>query len=215
MSAPFSSIDLVRGAFYTGWWYWQWSTTSQSGRKWYEMYRQRLLVGRLLPGRVFGIAWAIIFTLLGISTYLYDRNYAAVGDFHIAVMWLILGNGLANKLWSWLFFDRSQKLASLALIALVIEPSAILIAIFMALDSAWVSFGLWLLYPAWLILATLLNLGWLQYGFPTNDASLTAPMEATAPLQPISHMTRAHSVPAPPLRGGISLLAFDDDDGRL
>jgi benzodiazapine receptor len=215
MSAPFCSTDLVKAAFYAGFWYWQWSMQSMRGRRWYETYRVRIPFAP--PGWLFGVMWATIFSLLGVSTYLYDRNFSA-GTYHTAVLWLILGNALLNKLWSLLYFDRSQVLAALIVLALGILPTAVLIPIFMALDSAWVAFGLWLLYPLWLLVATYLNWNWFRRGFPTNDTqelpmtstsgSPTAPSAAVSAMV-MHQMKQSESARQPPSSRGVMVLGWD------
>lgn len=178
MADPFCSIDLVKAVVYCGFWYWQWTSSSMRGRRWYDTYRKSIPLAP--PGWLFGVMWAVIFTLLGVSTYLYARNFQAE-TFYTASLWILLANAFANKLWSALFFDRSQVGGAMFLLALFVLPTALLIPIFMALDGAYVAFGLWLLYPVWLLVALYLNWNWFKYGFPTKDEIGPLPQRAGYP----------------------------------
>jgi tryptophan-rich sensory protein len=169
MSTPFESVDLVRGVIYAGFWFWQWtSSTGSSSRRWYGRIREKAVCAP--PGWFFGVTWAVLYSLLGVSTYLYDRNFSTAGGYHTAVLWLVLANALFNKLWSLAFFDRGMAFTALLILALAILPTAVLIPVFMALDGAWVSFGLWLAYPVWLLVALYLNWVAFRYQLPTKDA---------------------------------------------
>ena len=194
MSAPFESVDLVRAVVYAGFWFWQWtSSTSSDSRRWYGRIREKAICAP--PGWFFGVTWAVLYSLLGVSTYLYDRNFATTGSYHPAVLWLVLANAIFNKLWSLAFFDRGMAFMALVILALAILPTAVLVPIFMALDGAWTSFGLWLAYPVWLLVALYLNWVAFRYQLPTKDAQqpilpTTAPAAAAVAMQPARRVSQ-------------------------
>ena len=179
---PFTSVDLVRAVIYAGFWFWQWTMMTSSSRRWYRRLQKRTACAP--PGWFFGVAWGILYTLLGVSVYLYDRNFFGVGGYVTVIMWLVLGNALLNKLWSVLFFDRGMSFIALLVLAIGILPTAVLVPIFMALDVAWVSFGLWVAYPLWLCIAAYLNWVAFRYQLLTKD-------EAESLLPTNQSMTRS------------------------
>lgn len=182
VTTPNVSVDLVAVAFFVMAWYYQFSMSSGRERRWYEEGRKRI-PGPTPPGWLFGVMWLILYTLLGVSTYLYFRNYCASG-LYTATLWLVLGNMLVNKLWSLMFFDWGGLwvVAAFWLLLLVILPTAILVPVFMGIDTAWLPFGLWLAYPVWLLVAAYLNLMWVRLRLPTNDIDGDGDGDGSAPV---------------------------------
>ena len=183
MSNPFSSTDIALAVFSVGYNFWQFSAASSGGRKWYEDARRKKLVYCAPPGVWFGIVWTTLYLAQGIGMYIYLRNFKPA-SFYTANVWLLLANSLVNKAWSWLFFDKGWSGISLLAIGVVIFPTAVLMTIFLALDGAWLSFGLWVAYPAWLVVALLLNWQWFSKGLPTNDPKEKLDTDLEDPLLP-------------------------------
>lgn len=205
MANPFCSTDIVLAAFNVGFNFWQFSAASQGGRKWYEAARRKQLVYCAPPGAVFGIVWSVLFTAMGISTYVYARNFKGE-TFYTATLWIILFNTLINKAWSWMFFDKGWRFMSLMAIGLFILPTAILVAIFFALDGAWLSFGLWAAYPVWLVVALMLNWQWFSKGLPTKDVKQA---DIEQPMMPPRPAVAAHAAAAPMSTASGKTLRFE------
>lgn len=181
ITPPNISVDVVAAILFVAAWFWQWSTTSTRRRRWYNEGRAEI-PGWTPPGWLFGVVWTILYIALGVSTYLYFRNFCAEPRY-TATLWLILANALANKLWSLMFFDWGDlwMVVALWLLLLVILPTAVIVLVFMGLNAAWVSFGLWIAYPVWLLVAVYLNLMWVRLRLPTRDAeTLPVTMAAVA-----------------------------------
>lgn len=107
------------------------------------------------PGWLFGPAWAILYTLLTISSIAFLRDGTATAQY-VWVPWVILANWITNKLWFPTFFGFRRPDLALLLI-LVCLGTAIAVAVGMAQAQTWLAFGTWILYPIWLAYATYLN----------------------------------------------------------
>lgn len=103
------------------------------------------------PKIVFPIAWTILYFLIGLSYYLYEKDYKN----KIKKLYII--HLILNYTWTILFF--SLKLRGLAIIWII---SIIITLIFIMLEyykTKKISFYMLIPYLIWLIFATYLNIG--------------------------------------------------------
>ena len=118
---------------------------------WYEA----LAKSSLTPaGWVFGVAWTILYLLLGIALFLVINNKTSRAS-KAKAYWLFAGQMALNALWSIIFFGlHMPALALLALIFLIV------VSIFMArafkVFSSAASYLVWP-YIIWMCFATYLN----------------------------------------------------------
>lgn len=113
------------------------------------------------PGVVFGIVWAILYSLIGLALFIFIRNahtdHLSKGLFLFAVQW-----GL-NAFWTPLFFGLQRPVWAL------LDLAVLLLAIFLTLkifvcESRWA--GLLLVpYLAWSLYATYLNVSFVFLNF--------------------------------------------------
>lgn len=121
---------------------------------------------KIFQPRAFGLIWTVVYSLMTASVFLYWRDYdnRSTENRYEWVLLTYFVNIIANKLWSPLFFGVAESTMmgalwwafGLAFVdALVILTTAVAFAVLVALDGAWLSFGLWLLYPIWSLIATI------------------------------------------------------------
>lgn len=105
------------------------------------------------PGVVFPIMWTILYTLMGISSYiiLESNSYDKIGALGIYILQLIV-----NLLWSFIFFSFKWYLISFFWILLLIILVVIMIRKFFNISK--ISAYLQIPYLIWLIFAAILNL---------------------------------------------------------
>ena len=104
------------------------------------------------PGIIFPIVWTILYTLMGISSYLviesdnYDKEEAII----IYIIQLIV-----NLIWSFIFFSFKLYLLSFIWIILLIALVILMIIKFYSINK--VSSYLQIPYLLWLVFASILN----------------------------------------------------------
>jgi tryptophan-rich sensory protein len=112
------------------------------------------------PNWLFGPAWTILFTLMGVSLYLVWRKDAEAAVKRKALYVFALQLGL-NALWSFLFFGLHSPLFGLAGILLMLASILATILLFYRIDRkaayvllpyiCWVSFAALLNYSVWVL----------------------------------------------------------------
>lgn len=136
---------------------------------WYRTLRRPPLTP---PDRAFGLAWSILYLLMGLALYIVWGLGTATPGVRLA-LWLFAIQMLLNALWSFAFFGLRSTTAGLAEIALL-WPAVV--------ATTWAFFGGsttagWLMVPyvLWVSFATYLNAGfwWL------NSREGTLPTEET------------------------------------
>lgn len=104
------------------------------------------------PGYVFGIVWTILYTLMGISSYLiYDSN-----DYHRNCCLLVYGlNLFVNLLWSIIFFSLKLRLFAFIWLIFLIIIVIYMISCFYNINkkAAYLNIP----YAIWLLFAAVLN----------------------------------------------------------
>ena len=104
------------------------------------------------PKILFPIMWSIIYLLMGISYYLYRKDYNDDGTIKLYYAQLIV-----NLLWSIIFFVFKWRLISVFWIVLLDVLVILLIKRFF--ETKKVSSYLNILYLAWILFATYLTIG--------------------------------------------------------
>ncbi len=109
------------------------------------------------PDRLFGIAWGLLYILIGISAGIAFRT-----QIPRKALGLFLAQLLFNACWTPLFFGQHQLGLALLLLGLMVAELVFLMRAFHRL-SPWASRLLWP-YGAWLLFACYLNAGfwWLN-----------------------------------------------------
>ena len=104
------------------------------------------------PGILFPIVWAILYTLMGISSYLVyktDSEYKKIGLTFYAIQLIV------NVLWSMFFFRFQNYLFSFVWLILLILLVSIMMYYFYKSDKR--AFYLQIPYLVWLVFAAILN----------------------------------------------------------
>jgi len=118
---------------------------------WYNALEKSVLTPQ---GWVFGVAWTILYFLLGIALYLIIvKEKTRINKSH--AYWLFFGQMLLNTLWSYVFFGA--HMAALALLVLVM---LIVVSIYMERAFRPISrTAAYLVWPyiIWMCFATYLN----------------------------------------------------------
>jgi len=126
----------------------------------YQDYQQRKgMIRGSPPGWVFGVAWSVLYGLISAAGFLYWLNYPAITSTRNAILILFFINLVLNKIWTPLFFGANRK--GLAFFDLVLTlGTSIAVVVLFGIEQAWLSFGLYIAYPVWLLYAGYLNLQW-------------------------------------------------------
>ena len=116
------------------------------------------------PSWLFPIVWTFMYTLISVAGAFYaDYNVPMTGDLSktcITVLTLFFFNLLVLHSWSKFFFKmRSYGIA--CVVCGLIAGSAVVTDVFFAIQGAWISFGIYTLYPLWTIFAFILNFCWV------------------------------------------------------
>ncbi|MBN2082554.1 tryptophan-rich sensory protein [bacterium] len=77
---------------------------TDSGMDW---YRTLNLPAFTPPGGVIGMVWTAIFIMSALAVMLIWRARSAYANFSL-IIWLLVGNGVLNVMWSWVFFVRHE-----------------------------------------------------------------------------------------------------------
>ncbi|AGH50599.1 MULTISPECIES: TspO/MBR family protein [Sphingomonadales] len=142
-----------------------WLANSGYGNPWFDALRKPAIMP---PGRVFAVAWTILYVLMGFALALILSARGARGR-GAAIALFVLQLAL-NLAWSPLFFGAHQVTAALGLILVLILVVAVTMWRFWGIRKL---AGLLLLpYLAWLLFAALLNFQILQ---ANPDAESLAP----------------------------------------
>ena len=139
------------------------------GRDWYDLNRDRIRLSP--PGPVFGVMWTILYVLIFITGFVFFTQFSEVPEisgYYLAIFVTYFSNLILNKLWSVAFFQFGRPDWSLLVIVLL-DVSALAVAIMLGLAGAWLPMGLWIPYVAWILFATYLNLQWYMLGLPSRD----------------------------------------------
>ncbi len=112
---------------------------------------------------VFPIAWTILYILIWISMFIFYRNtdYATSPSSLVdAVTILLVLNLMANKSWTYVFFQARQTIAALVMIVFIFGSGAPIV-ILLGINSRTTELGIFIAYPLWCIYAFYLNLTWV------------------------------------------------------
>ena len=104
------------------------------------------------PGIVFPIVWTILYTLMGISSYIISESNSSLKDEALSTYKLQL---IVNLLWSFFFFTFKWYLFSFLWIILLIVLVSLMIKRFYNISK--VSALIQIPYLLWLIFAAILN----------------------------------------------------------
>ena len=126
-------------------------TPSHGNNAWYNGLNNSVLTP---DGWVFGVAWTILYTLLGISLFLVMNNEKMRQSKSKAYILFAAQMGL-NALWTYLFFGLNFVGAALLCLVTLIAISIWMAAAFRPFNR-WASYLVWP-YVAWLFFAMYLN----------------------------------------------------------
>jgi len=104
------------------------------------------------PGFLFPIVWTILYTLMGISSYIVSESLSINKDDALKIYFLQL---IVNLLWSFIFFTFKLYLLAFIWIILLIVLVVLMIIRFYKISR--VSAYLQIPYLLWLIFASVLN----------------------------------------------------------
>ena len=145
-----------------------WLSNSGYGNPWFDTLRKPAIMP---PGWAFGVAWTILYVLMGFALALVASARGARGR-RVAIAFFAVQLVL-NLAWSPLFFAAHQVSAALALIGIL------LVVVTMTTWRFWrirpIAGLLLLPYLAWLIFATMLNFEFMRLN---PDAETLAPGRA-------------------------------------
>ena len=105
------------------------------------------------PGFIFPIVWTILYTLMGISSYIIKESDSYYKDEAMVIYYVQL---IVNLLWSFIFFGFGWYFISFILILFLIFLVIIMIRKFYSISK--VSGFIQIPYLLWLIFASILNL---------------------------------------------------------
>lgn len=134
-------------------------TQREVRQKWYDDINNG--ISFKLPKWIFFPAWLILYGLMTFSIFFY-WNSPSERQYFIVVVILFSINVLINKLWSLVFFGMQDFFMAFAL-SIILLITAVIVLIYMGLDGAWVSFGLYAAYPIWLFIAMILAAEFYSY----------------------------------------------------
>jgi len=127
------------------------------------------------PPWMFGIVWMIMYGLITAAAILHLHTAGSI-DHHVdgwyqAIVALFIVNITLNHYWSVAFFGESRTLWVL-FVLLVVLGTAIAEVVLYAIVEQWWSFGLYLVYPIWLLYALCLNFAWwrMEQGIKNKKA---------------------------------------------
>lgn len=105
------------------------------------------------PSILFPIVWTILYTLMGISSYIISESNSYFKDEALLIYYIQL---LVNLLWSFIFFSLNWYLVAFLWIILLIYLVILMIRKFYSISK--VSAYIQIPYLLWLIFASILNL---------------------------------------------------------
>ncbi len=106
------------------------------------------------PKIVFPIAWSIIYVLMGISYYLFKREFPEPTFKESFIYYLQL---FFNLLWSIIFFTFKARL--LAIFWIIILDVLVMYMLYLFFRKKKISFYLNIIYMIWILFATYLTIG--------------------------------------------------------
>jgi len=136
----------------------------------------RKMVYEMPPGWVFSLIWVCIYPLIAVAIFLYWKNSLDSVHWYDSVIAVYAVNIILNHLWWVLFFMKSPDskrnkhffnyyvdvkyygLWLAAIDTLLIYGTSLYVLIRFGISHAWVSFGLYIIYPIWLTFATWLSI---------------------------------------------------------
>lgn len=119
----------------------------------YSNYTDLTLPSFAPPGILFPIVWTILYTLMGISSYIISESISYQKDKALSIYWMQL---IINLLWSIIFFVLNLKTLAFIWIILLIVAVIIMIKRFLSINK--LAGYLQIPYLLWIIYAAILNL---------------------------------------------------------
>lgn len=119
----------------------------------YSNYTDLTLPSFAPPGILFPIVWTILYTLMGISSYIISESISYQKDKALSIYWMQL---MINLLWSIIFFVLNLKTLAFIWIILLIIAVIIMIKRFLSINK--LAGYLQIPYLLWIIYAATLNL---------------------------------------------------------
>lgn len=122
-----------------------------------------------IPSWLFGPVWSVLYVLIFFSTYYAFANGNAANQYPVALLTVLVINLFLNKYWTRAFFDDESPRLAMAIIV-GINGTGIAALVLMGLSSLWLEFGLFVAYPIWVAVATILNCQWVCMWGSTADS---------------------------------------------
>ena len=131
---------------------------------WYHSYKGEVpgSITNWLGDWFIGAMWTIIFVLVTVSVYLFYKSAfdtIGAGAEIDAFTLLLFFNVIFNKNWYSVFFDMGSPGWAMLLLVLTFL-TAIGMLVILGIESKWLEFGLFIIYPLWLVYAGYLNAVW-------------------------------------------------------
>lgn len=119
----------------------------------YSNYTDLTLPSFAPPSILFPIVWTILYTLMGISSYIISESNSYEKEKALSIYWIQLG---INLLWSIIFFVLNLKTLAFIWIILLIIAVIIMIKRFLSINK--LAGYLQIPYLLWIIYAAILSL---------------------------------------------------------
>ncbi|MFA5039803.1 MAG: TspO/MBR family protein [Candidatus Omnitrophota bacterium] len=132
------------------------------------------------PSWVFQLIWPLLYACIIVAGIFFIKSVdatAVASTMYQAIMSLLVVNLAANVMWTRLFFGSRNVIVAL-LDAIVIFGSAVAVVVLFAVESHWISFGVYMPYAIWSLFAAILNAMWVAtFGMEIDDADKRRPAE--------------------------------------
>lgn len=149
-----------------------------------------------IPSWVFGPVWGVLYVLIFFSGYYAFENGNPANEYPVAMLVCFVINLFLNKYWTRAFFDDESPRLAMAII-IGINGTGIAVLVLMGLSSLWLEFGLYVAYPVWVAVTTVLNCQWVcKWGESSGSDDEILPTQMKMPMRRLPH--RKHVMGAPP-----------------
>lgn len=126
--------------------------------QWYTS-RQSKSSSSLPPSWIFPLVWYLLKALIIASQFIFFKNSPIDADWYMpAVYALSITTILLMKFWTVLFFRMRSPRVAIAISVLLVATSTATVTCIGVTGTQWVSFGLYMPLPIWLVVALVLNI---------------------------------------------------------
>lgn len=115
---------------------------------------------------LFQVVWAILYTCIILAGYFFLNSSNPFNSWTVPAFAVYLANILLNGYWVKVFFDNEQRGWQSILVIVLMIATGIVFLVFAAISGWWITFGLWVPYLVWLVVALGLN---ISFTYATSD----------------------------------------------